>query len=66
MTKTKFLFSGTEVVTDDLRIAFVDTFHSPERVDIRYHNPRWPFPEWDVKSRKQLKVVELPVDDAPF
>ena len=58
MSKSQFLFSGTEVVTIDKRIAFVDQYLSAEQVVIRYHNPPWPFPEWDTKTRKQLKPVE--------
>lgn len=57
MSKGKFLFSGTEVITDDLRVAFVETYHSPQRVDVRYHNKLWPFPEWDMKLRSQLTPV---------
>lgn len=59
-----FLYSGTEVVTNDLRIAFVEQFNHDNTVTIRYHNPLWPFPEWDVKSRKQLTPVEAADDPA--
>ena len=64
MSKSKFIYSGTEVVTDDLRVAFVEQFESVERIVIRYHNRAWPFPEWDVKTRKQLTVAELHYDDS--
>lgn len=62
--KLSFLFVGTEVVTNDLRIAVVDMHHSNERVVIRYHNPLWPFPEWDEKRRAELTPVEIEYEEA--
>jgi hypothetical protein len=61
-----FLHEGTEVVTDDLRIAIVDRHTSDSRVAIRYHYPPWPFPEWDFKSRCQLTRVPIQYEEAPF
>lgn len=64
--KLGFLYCGTEVVTDDMRIAVVDTHHSGDNVVIRYHNPLWPFPEWDSKTRKQLTPIEREFEEALF
>jgi len=64
--KLTFLYSGTEVVTNDLRIAFVDMHHNNDRVAIRYHNPLWPFPEWDTKRRVELTPVQYEIEEAPF
>lgn len=64
--KLSFLYSGTEVVTDEYRIAVVDMHHSNDNVAIRYHNPLWPFPEWDKKTRKQLTPVEYEIEEALF
>ena len=64
--KLSFLFCGTEVVTDEFRIAHVDTHHSNARVAIRYHNPLWPFPEWDEKRRDQLVPLEQEYEEALF
>jgi len=61
-----FLHEGTEVVTDELRIAIVDTQWSNNHIKIRYHYQHWPFPEWDVKSRCQLTRVPIQYDEAPF
>lgn len=62
--KLSFLYCGTEVVTNDLRIAVVDAHHSNERVVIRYHNPLWPFPEWDEKRRIDLVPVQIEYEEA--
>lgn len=66
MSKAKFLHSGTEVITNDRRIGIVEQFQSEQRIIIRYHNRVWPFPEWDVKSRRQLTIVDPVYDAAPF
>jgi len=64
--KLGFLYQGTEVVTDDMRIAVVDMHYSNDNVAVRYHNPLWPFPEWDSKTRKQLTPVEREFEEALF
>jgi hypothetical protein len=64
--KLSFLYTGTEVVTDEFRIGVVDMHHSNENVAIRYHNPLWPFPEWDNKTRTQLTPVEQQFEEALF
>lgn len=64
--KLGFLYQGTEVVTDDMRIAVVDMHYSNDNVAIRYHNPLWPFPEWDNKTRKQLTPLEHEFEEALF
>ena len=66
MKKNQYLYEGTEVVTDDLRIGFVDKMHSPDRVVVRFHSPPWPFPEMVVKQRCQLKEVPIEYEDAMF
>lgn len=62
--KLSFLYSGTEVVTDELRIAFVEIHNANNTVAIRYHNPLWPFPEWDTKRRDQLTPVPFEYEEA--
>ena len=64
--KLSFLYSGTEVITDELRIGVVDMHHSDSNVVIRYHSPPWPFPEWDRKKRSDLTPIEFEVEEAPF
>lgn len=64
--KLGFLFAGTEVVTEDLRIAVVDMHWSDDNVVVRYHYANWPFPEIDVKSRKQLTQVQQQYEEALF
>lgn len=59
-----FLYQGTEVITDEFRIAHVDAYHSEGYVTVRYHSPPWPFPEWDTKTRKQLTVVKPDYEEA--
>jgi len=54
------------VVTDDLRIGFVDKMHSPDRVVVRFHSAPWPFPEIVVKQRCQLIKVPIEYDEAMF
>ena len=49
-----------------MRIAVVDMHHSNDNVAIRYHNPLWPFPEWDSKTRRQLTPVEREMEEALF
>lgn len=66
MKKKSFLWCGTEVITDDKRIAVVDTHWSDSHVAIRYHYDGWPFPEWDRKSRSQLTEIPIEYPDAPF
>ena len=61
-----FLRSGTEVVTDDLRIGFVEQMYSADRVMIRFHTPPWPFPEIDIKKRCQLHEIPIEYEEAPF
>ena len=61
-----FLHMGTEVVTNELRVAIVDTHTSNSNISIRYHSPPWPFPEWDIKSRCQLTRVPIQYEDAPY
>jgi hypothetical protein len=62
----QYLHIGTEVITNDFRVAIVDTQWTEDRVTIRYHTPLWPFPEWDIKTRRQLTEVPVQYDDAPF
>lgn len=57
---------GTEVITDEYRIAVVDTHWSNDRVVLRYHSPPWPFPEWDEKPRGRLTEIPVQYEDAPF
>ncbi len=64
--KLSFLHCGTEVITDDHRIAVVDTHWSDSHVAIRYHYDKWPFPEWDRKARSQLTAIPVEYPDAPF
>lgn len=64
--KTGYLIAGTEVITDELRVATVDWHYNDSKVVIRYHSPPWPFPEIDVKTRCQLTEVALQLEDAPF
>ena len=59
-----YLPMGVEVVTDELRVAVVDAYHTETRIAIRYHNPLWPFPEWDIKTRCQLTPVPIQYEDA--
>jgi hypothetical protein len=66
MKKNQYLYEGTEVVTDDLRIGFVDKMHSPDRVVVRFHSAPWPFAEIVVKQRCQLKEVPIEYEDAMF
>jgi hypothetical protein len=66
MKKNQYLYEGTEVVTDDLRIGFVDKMYSPDRVIVRFHSPPWPFPEMAIKQRCQLKEVPIEYEDAMF
>lgn len=66
MKKNQYLYEGTEVVTDDLRIGFVDKMHSPDRVVVRFHSAPWPFAELAIKQRKQLHEVPIEFEDAPF
>lgn len=64
--KLTFLYQGTEVITDDLRVAVVDTHHTNERVTVRYHYDGWPFPEWGEKKRCQLTETAIEYEEAPF
>ena len=61
-----FLYQGSEVVTDDLRIAYVESYRDESNVTIRYHSPPWPFPQWETKTRKQLTSTDFVYEDAPF
>lgn len=47
------------MITNDLRVAIVDAHWSKDKVEIRYHSSPWPFPEWDVKTRRQLTEVKV-------
>lgn len=64
--KNDYLHTGTEVITDEFRVAIVDTQWSNDRVIVRYHSPPWPFPEWDTKTRRQLTRVPIQYEEAPF
>jgi uncharacterized protein YqiB (DUF1249 family) len=55
---------GTEVITDDLRIAVVERQRYDKSVIIRYHTPPWPFPEMDVKMANQLTRVKFDFEEA--
>ena len=33
---------------------------------VRHVEEGWPFPHWDVKTRKQLKPVPIEYEEAPF
>ena len=52
----KYLAMGTEFINKQGRIGVVDAFHSKDRINVRYHNPNWPFPEWDTVAMKDIKV----------
>ncbi len=64
--KHTFLPEGTEVITDELRVAIVDGYLDETLVRVRYHSPPWPFPEIDIKDRCHLTPVELQYEEAPF
>lgn len=66
MKKKEYLFEGTEVVTDDLRIGYVDKMYSPDRIIVRFHSPPWPFPEMVTKKRCQLHKIPIEYPEAPF
>lgn len=64
--KNSYLFEGTEVVTEDLRVGFVDKMYSADRVVVRFHTPPWPFPEMFEYQRCQLREVPIQYPDATF
>lgn len=64
--KSGFLHKGQEVVTNDGVTAIVDEHTDNDEVKLRYYEPNWPFPKWMTKTRRQLTIVPLQYDEAPF
>ncbi len=64
--KSKFLYKGQEVITDDGITAIVDEHTDNDVVKLRYYKPNWPFPQWLQKNRRQLTIVPLQYEEAPF
>ncbi len=64
--KSGFLSKGQEVMTDDGVVAIVDEHTDNDMVKLRYYESNWPFPKWTTKTRKQLTIVPLQYEEAPF
>jgi hypothetical protein len=64
--KSGFLYKGQEVTTDDGVVAIVDEHTDNDEVKLRHYEPNWPFPKWITKTRKQLTIVPLQYEEAPF
>lgn len=65
-SNSTFLHRNQRVQTDDGQQAFVIEYVGPSDVAIRYEDPFWPFPRFDVKQRCQLTPVEIEYEEAPF
>lgn len=63
-----FILSGTEVITEDLRVGIVDRYDSEDVVVVRFHSPPWPFAEFERYKRCQLTIPDVlyGIEPAPF
>jgi hypothetical protein len=64
--KNGFLRKGQEVTTKDGIAAIVDEHTDNDEVKLRYYEPNWPFPQWMTRTRRQLTIVPLQFEEAPF
>ncbi len=64
-SKNEHLYCGQEAITDNGHKVFIDKYNN-DVVWVRHVKEGWPFPFWDIKTRKQLEPVPTKYEEAPF